>query len=288
MAAQYEQGHELSHPDHPGEYRYFYKGNALTLDDYTRQNGAPPPTVTGGNPRADPRTGRIPITQNPEFQKRLAQTQATMAGQRLDAAIKAGQAGTDLVDNAEQAGALLDRGTPTGFGGTLKMKAGEALSGMAGGVLGIPTAKQTTNMQELRRIGGKSVLATAKQLPGPLSNSDRTYLEGLQYTVGKSNDYNRRVQAAEKWAGEKVRQYGYGMQAWINVLGSDSQPNARGQTYQQWWNEWSKENYPPPGTLPPSKRDAQNTALKERSKAAPIKQEARATGKPRLVRVLEP
>lgn len=49
MAAlpQWSQGQEMHNPAFPDQVRYFHKGQALSLQDYTRINGAPPPGVTG-------------------------------------------------------------------------------------------------------------------------------------------------------------------------------------------------------------------------------------------------
>lgn len=129
---QWSQGQQMSNPDHPGEYRYFFKGNALSLEDYTRANkGLPPPGVQGAD------GGAAPIT-SPEAQQH--QDDPAIAKMADELRIKRqllSRANDFMAQQSADRGT--DHGTATGpvYGDTLTHGLGvgniaKALSGLAG------------------------------------------------------------------------------------------------------------------------------------------------------------
>jgi len=281
MAANWEQGHEMTNPQFPGEYRYYYKGNALTLDDYVRSAGTRPPRVSGAPATAAP--GGVDLRNDPDYRKKQMGTLGQLAARRIDKADEGFNTGLDMVDSADQADALLDAGTPTGFGGTMQAGLGKALGGVLGGVGPIPTKAQTDNMLMLRRMGGKSLLQDVQFMKGALSNSDREFLASLQYSIGQTPGYNRKVAEAQRWAGKKATAYGAAMRAWTDKLGSPDARNANGLSFPLWWAQWSREKLPPPGVEAPSQRAAQNAQLKAKSSQAPLIERARKTGQAQII-----
>ena len=221
---------------------------------------------------------RVPLEQTPEYRKEYATKAADDARKKLADAASDAKVGRGMIDTSKQADALLRAGTPTGMGGTVAMTVGNAIGDGLGWLPGVPNRKETTNMQTLRNIGGTGILKQAAELK-PVSNTDIAFLKDLQYSVGKGPDYNRKVQAAQQWIGLKKTNYDAGLQAWSRVLGGPDAPSASGETFDQWFDKWAAERLPPPGTLAPSKRDAQNAAMAAKSREAAAKNQARKSGR---------
>lgn len=225
----------------------------------------------------------IDLRNDPDYKKKMMGTRATMAMRRLDKANEGFDVGLDMSDAADQADALLDDGTPTGLGGTIQAGLGKALGGVLGGVGPVPTKKQTTNMLTLRRMGGKSLLQDVQFMKGALSNSDREFLASLQYSIGQPAEYNRKVAEAQRWAGKKAASYAAAMNTWTDKLGSPEARNASGVSFPMWWAQYSREALPPPGVAAPSKKQAQNAALRAKSQQAAPVARARKTGQAQII-----
>lgn len=112
-----------------------------------------------------------------------------------------------------------------------------------------------TNLSTIKRLGGQGVFGDLDKLKGAISDKDVRFLREQQVDPSKFGEENQRIVNLMKWTGDRARAYEAAMNAWANRLGSPSALNAKGQSFQGWWGQWSEENMPRPDVV---KAKAQN------------------------------
>jgi hypothetical protein len=106
-----------------------------------------------------------------------------------------------------------------------------------------------TNLSTIKRLGGQGVFGDLDKLKGAISDKDVRFLREQQVDPGKFGNENQRIVNLMKWTGDRSRAYEAAMNAWANRLGAPSALNARGQSFQGWWAQWSEENMPRPDVV---------------------------------------
>lgn len=106
--------------------------------------------------------------------------------------------------------------------------------------------KDLTNLSTIKRLGGQGVFGDLDKLKGAISDKDVRFLREQQVDPGKFGGENKRIVDLMTWTGDRSKAYEAAMNAWANRLGSPSALNARGQSFQGWWAQWSEENMPRP------------------------------------------
>jgi hypothetical protein len=205
---------------------------------------------------------------SPAYQTRMAQARAAADLKHMTEATASQNEGYGNKQTALGAEALLADDTPTGLFAKQRIAAGKVLGGTLGGVLGIPTTKQTANLENLQMLGNQGTLGQVKLLHGPLSDRDVMFLKTLQYDPGASRLQNQRVVAAQKWAADRQVAYGAAVRAWTKQLGSPTALNPSGVSFEQWWGEYAEKKLPRPGTTVATPRDQANQSLKAKSAKA--------------------
>lgn len=235
-----------------------------------KQYGVMP--MTGAPGGASP--GFDAVQGNPEYAKKLASERAAMDAKMLtDASAGEGQ-GYANAQQADAAKALLNDDTPTGPFADQRIFLGKALP-MLGGVAGIPTKKQTSNLEALRMQAAQGILGNVGVFKQRMTDRDLAILKQMQYDPGASLTQNKNVEANAAWASQRQTAYGAAMRAWTRTAGSPTALNPAGQSFQDWWGDWSEKNLPRPGTPGATARDQANAALKAKS--------AQTTGGPTLL-----
>lgn len=117
--------------------------------------------------------------------------------------------------------------------------------------------KDLTNLSTIKRLGGQGVFGDLDKLKGAISDKDVRFLREQQVDPGKFGGENKRIVDLMTWTGDRAKAYEAAMNAWANRLGSPSALNARGQSFQGWWAQWSEENMPRPDVVK-AKAKAQN------------------------------
>lgn len=270
----FRDGQQLTNPKFPGEFRYFYKGNALTEDEFTRASGAPPPLGEGaqsggvGGMAPLPQTSRQnALMSTPDYRKRAAQGLAGL-DTKAQEAIGAGLQEASSADT--QLGILQDqvRQAPTGSFAGVRKTLGKNVGDALGGLPFIPTREEAQSLENLGTLTAERTLGDVSKLKGPLSDKDVRFLASMQVDPYASRGHNQFVVDLQKWANNRRSNYYNGMQAWTNVLGSPRATNGNGLTYDQWWAKWSEANIPRPSGTVPTRREQQNAALKAKSAGA--------------------
>jgi hypothetical protein len=103
-----------------------------------------------------------------------------------------------------------------------------------------------TNLSTIRRLGGQGVFGDLDKLKGAISDKDVRFLREQQVDPGRFGGENQRIVNLMKWTGDRTKAYESAMNAWANRLGSPSALNAKGQSFQGWWGDWSEKNIPRP------------------------------------------
>jgi hypothetical protein len=134
---------------------------------------------------------------------------------------------------------LLDSGMKTGSAAWIAQLAGRTpVLDMLPGV-----KDQSTKLDQFAKLGNAFVLGDAKALK-PLSNSDIAWLEKNQINIGANPDANRKTLDAYEWSSNKRKAYAAAMNAWTQQLGSPSAKNARGETFEQFFSDYSNRFMP--------------------------------------------
>lgn len=152
--------------------------------------------------------------------------------------------GAQAQGRAKEIGALLNQ-TPTGPLAYL----------VHGAKAAVGAPQDFTNLSTIKRLGGQGVFGDLDKLKGAISDKDVRFLREQQVDPGKFGGENQRIVNLMKWTGDRSKAYESAMNAWANRLGSPSALNARGQSFQGWWAQWSEENMPRPDVV---KAKAQN------------------------------
>jgi hypothetical protein len=115
-----------------------------------------------------------------------------------------------------------------------------------GAISPLTGAKHLTNLSTIKRLGGQGIFGDLDKLKGAISDRDVRFLREQQVDPNKFGGENQRIVNLMKWTGDRTKAYESAMNAWANRLGSPSATNARGQSFQGWWTDWSEKNMPRP------------------------------------------
>jgi hypothetical protein len=109
-----------------------------------------------------------------------------------------------------------------------------------------------TNLATIKRLGEEGIFGDLDKLKGAISDKDVQFLRGQQVKPGGfSGLENKRIVDLMNWTNKRAKEYENAMNAWTNRLGSPSRTNARGQSFQSWWNDWADQNIPRPDLSKP-------------------------------------
>ena len=197
--------------------------------------------------RTEDRLSRAPVSDPYEtrFQQGRAAFDVERYGQAQTGATNAGA----LESRANQAISMLDRGAPTGPMSGFRIMTGRMLGGTPLSALpGIPNREQTQQLEQIRLIGSQGALGDVGQLKGPLSEKELAFIQNLQISPEATPETNRVVAESMRWAARRQAAYGAAMDRWRINLGSPSEPNANGLTFDRWWSQYSAQALPMPGT----------------------------------------
>ena len=178
----------------------------------------------------------------------LARERAKSDIKRLEDASEGERNAYGIEATANQAAAILPD-TPTGFAADLRMDLGKAVPAL-GFLPGIPNRTETTNLETMRRLGAMGSLGSVGQLKGPLSEKELAFIQSMQLSPSASRQENARVVDAMKWTARRQAAYGAALRTWTEKLGAPSATNPKGQTFEQWWGQYSSRALPPPGVTP--------------------------------------
>lgn len=202
--------------------------------------------VTSAGPGAAPvrpvTTGSIAEQQigtdpyNKAAATELAKTDRAMTEAARASAVQ----GAQTSGRAKEIASLLQE-TPTG---PLSYLYGTATLPVSG-------VKNLTNLSTIKRLGGTGIFGDLDKLKGAISDKDVRFLQSQQVDPGKFGSENQRIVELMKWTGDRAKAYESALNAWANRLGSPSATNARGQSFQGWWSDWSEKNMPRPDTVRP-------------------------------------
>ena len=144
-----------------------------------------------------------------------------------------------ILDAVRRGRRLLDRGMNTGSTAWMTQFSGRTpVFDMWPGV-----RDQSTMLDQFQKIGNAFVLGDASKLK-PLSNSDIAWLEKNQVNIGANPEANRKTIDGYEWAANKRKAYADTMTAWTQQLGSPSAKNARGETFEQFFSDYSNRFMP--------------------------------------------
>lgn len=195
---------------------------------------------------------------NATYQERYDRVRADKDIARLEAAGEGARMGSDMMSSADSADYWLDRGAPTGPMADQRIWLGQTVGGLLGWAPGIPTGEQADELRNFSRVASSMALDQVGKLKGPLSDKDIAFLKATVADADASPRANRAAIEAQRWAGNRARSYEAALQAWTQRRGRPSALNPQGQSFDQWWGQWSSEHLPPPGVpaRPPAPREA--------------------------------
>jgi hypothetical protein len=156
-----------------------------------------------------------------------------------------------LEATAKRAEQILPK-TPTGPLANFRIEAGRALQAVpfAGVLPLVPSADETANLEELRRLGSLGALGDVSKLKGPLSEKELAFIEQMQLDPNATKRNNARTAEYMKWVARRQAAYGRAMRAWEARLGSPTAMNANGLSFDAWWGRYASEKLPAPGVKP--------------------------------------
>ena len=195
-------------------------------------------------PTAPATPGPRPTASNNVIQQQIGgRVYNTQAGKDLasgdvamqQAARASAVEGSQAQGRAKEIGALLQQ-TSTGPGAYI----GHGFKSLVG------APQDFTNLSTIRRLGGQGVFGDLDKLKGAISDKDVRFLREQQVDPAKFGGENQRIVNLMKWTGDRTKAYESAMNAWANRLGSPSALNAKGQSFQGWWGDWSEKNIPRP------------------------------------------
>jgi|APGre2960657404_1045060.scaffolds.fasta_scaffold34594_1 hypothetical protein len=202
------------------------------------------------NARADRTEDRLAASAPSDpYQSRFEQGRAAFDVARYGEA-QTGAAGAGALEaRANRAISMLDRGAPTGPMSGFRIMTGRMMGGTPLSALpGIPNREQTQQLEQIRLIGSQGALGDVGQLKGPLSEKELAFIQNLQISPEATPETNRVVAEAMRWTARRQAAYGAAMDRWRINLGSPSEPNANGETFDSWWSRYSAQALPMPGT----------------------------------------
>jgi len=202
------------------------------------------------NARSDRTEARLAASAPSDpYQSRFEQGRAAFDVARYGEA-QTGAAGAGALEaRANRAISMLDRGAPTGPMSGFRIMTGRMMGGTPLSALpGIPNREQTQQLEQIRLIGSQGALGDVGQLKGPLSEKELAFIQNLQISPEATPETNRVVAEAMRWTARRQAAYGAAMDRWRINLGSPSEPNANGETFDSWWSRYSAQALPMPGT----------------------------------------
>lgn len=102
--------------------------------------------------------------------------------------------------------------------------------------------RTSNDLRGIERLANELTLGNAQGLKGALSDKDVAFLRTLAPSITAPTGANQEAVDAYEWAASRLTNYEAGLQSWTDKLGSPAAKNARGQTYDQWFNQWAAEN----------------------------------------------
>lgn len=202
------------------------------------------------NARADRTEQRLAASQPSDpYETRFQQGRAAFDVERYGAAQTGAANAGALEARANRAISMLDRGAPTGPMSGFRIMTGRMMGGTPLSALpGIPNREQTQQLEQIRLIGSQGALGDVGQLKGPLSEKELAFIQNLQISPEATPETNRVVAESMRWAARRQAAYGAAMDRWRINLGSPSEPNANGETFDSWWSTYAARALPMPGT----------------------------------------
>jgi len=210
-----------------------YEGQTGTAKDGT------PVVFRGGKiiPQSDFNNPYAAATHTQKYSDAIAAQRAKSDVAKMDAASEAVMTAGQTSANADQIQQILRR-TATGPG------AGIAAAGSNWNPLS--NHQYGTDIQALDRLGNAGVFGDLGKLKGPMSDRDVAFLRSQQVSPKNWGPENQNVVDLMRWSSRRATQYEAGLNAWTEKLGSPSARNAKGQSYEAWWGDWSAKHIPRP------------------------------------------
>jgi hypothetical protein len=222
----------------PGEIRPGPDGRRAQWNGERWVEIAPTP-VAPATPGPSP-TGSIIEQQigGKTYNTRAATNIADIDTEMTQGARAAVKEGSSAAGRAKQISQILNE-TYTGPGSYI-VQGAKALVGSPGDL---------ANLATIKRVGEEGVFGDLSKLKGAISDKDVLFLKGQQVKPGSLD--NQRIVDLMNWTNVRSRAYESALNAWAKRLGSPSRTNARGQSFEGWWNGWSEENIPRPDIAKP-------------------------------------
>lgn len=236
--------------------RFVPTGAAKAMSDAARRQ-----------PLKGPLSGPEGLVKTPEYVADRAKRQSAADAALMDQAAKARAQSGEYEAGGREALALLGSGnTPVGSFANLRIAAGRSpLSDVMGGVLGVPTKKQTANLEAMNRIGGKLTLQNTDKLKGPMSDKDIAFLRQLSYDAGSSAEGIKRAARAQIWTAQRQRLYEQELARWEDRFGGPAVRDGRGKSFQDYWEPYADRMLPNPLLPQGTPREQANARLKQQS-----------------------